>query len=343
MDNKNLDNRPVKRISTMDWILAISGIFILIGAYFVLRFGFGLDVTKIELSDADRVMMYILSIAFIFTYSVLIENIQRWTKLGIIKFGEKSYNRKHKDGFPVNESFVGFKYVNSKEIIAKTALDIMTNNDMDEFEKVVWFANMENRQIKYNRLIRDNRKKLSRKYRKAKQKHNDELIKKTEVALQVNRDHLQWTNDFFESINKYNRIETIDWDTKLYEIYDIKSKEYDAQELLDDEQFSNDHWIDKVRNSRAWNVISSWILPIIIGVSFIILGFMYNWKFDELLSASEKIILNLLIIYLVSKIPGRIIVCFTTTFPGNQLRPALNSAYIFQKYIQHTNKKDKDI
>jgi hypothetical protein len=341
-------NKNFKLISVVDIILASIGTVFLIGFFIILRYGLGLDIAPANITEEDKIIIYVVSIIFVFLYSLLIENILRWSKILIVKLGEKLYNKKHIDGFPVNETFIGYKYTESKKTIKDGIDKVNHSNDMEYFEDTVWYANMEFRQKAYNKLLRQLRKKLNKKYRKAKKKRLQEEIERLQEELNANRDHLQLTNDLLNSINNYNRDDIIKYDTILYELYDINPKEFDAQVLLDDENGSLS-WIDKVRNSKTYDIITTWVLPLMIGVSLVIFGLMYNWSFSEILNDSEQVILTLLIVYLVTKIPTTMFKAFDR-FPRNILNPVQDGAYIFKKYMNRKTKivieeenKDKQI
>jgi len=333
-------NNEVKNISTIQYILASVGTLIIVGLYIVLRYGLMLNADAIDLRPEDKVLIYVIAGIFALIYITLIENITRWTKLGVIAFGTRSYNKKNVEGYPINESFSGYKYVNANQIINDGIDSINMSNDMDTFEDVVWYANQEMRQKAYNRLLRKQRKILNKKYRKAFKRHQIETSNELLELLDKNRADIGITNDLLECINKLDRDKVIEIDTYLYELYDITAKEFDAQVLLDDEGTGAESWIDRIRMSKLYYIITVWVLPVILGVSAIIVGFMYEWKFDDILSSSEVILLNAIIIYLVTKIPTVAFKAYTIAFKNNQLTPKLNAAHVFRLYKNRKLKKN---
>lgn len=333
-------NKEVKNTNAIDVILAVVGSIVLVGLYLVLRFGFGLDPTAIELDAGDKLLINILAISFIILFMALVENLTRWTRLSIIWLGERSYRKKNIDGFPIDEGFIGYQYVDCKDVIKETCNIINNTNDMDGFEDTVWFVNMENRQKAYNYFLRGERKKLSKKFKKANKKRLEDEMELYTNELSRNRDDLGITNTMLVAINQYNNKKVIELDTYLYEKYDIKSKEFDAQDLLDGAEHGYQSWFDRVRNSRVYIWTTLLMIPMTIGVIGIVVGPRYEWAFDDILSKSEVILLNMLSIYLATRIPSVIIKTYGKLFPNSILKPIQDAAFVFKKY---TNRKSKTI
>ena len=327
----NMIDKEVRSTNLLDFILAILGTLFLVGGYIVLRFGFGLDPIKAELTSEKKTIIYIVSVSFSILFILLIENIQRWTKLLITHNGNKLYNKKYKDGFPINEDNAGYKLVEANVVINETSDYIERYNDMERFEEVVYYINMESRQKAYNRLLRGFHKKLNKRYKKAKKRRLKDELEGIITELNLNRHMIGTTTKMLVSINEKDKNNVEQYDRVLYEDLDIEPIELEPQILLDNEFNGYESTLDRIRSSRTYYTITTWILPIVLGVSFIVIGFMYEWDFQDFLSKSDKVILNLLVIYLVTKVPTTIYKAITN-YRSQTLRPKLQASYVFKKY-----------
>lgn len=336
-------DKEVKSTNLLDFILAFTGTLFFVAGYFTLRYGFGITMVFNEGEDKiNPVLIYVVSALFAILYAILIDNVERWVKLLITHNGNRLYNKKYKDGFPVDLNNSGYKYIEANIIINETSDLIERYNDIDRFEEIVWYHNMESRQKSYSRVLRAFRKKLNKKYSKAKKRRLEEQLGVILDELRINRLHIGLCSELLENVTVKDREEVIRLDELLYEHYDIEPMELDPQILLDNEYNGTENFIDKIRNSKTWHILTTWIFPIMLGVGFIIVGFLYSWVHDKNYLEDYRIVLNLLVFYLATKVPTTIYKAIVN-YDTQTLRPKLQASFIFKKYKVERNKAEQEV
>lgn len=321
----------IKTTSLVDILIASVSTIFFIGALFLVRYILGMEVDINELWEQEKDIIYPIAGVFILAYIIMIENITRWTKILLRKLGQRTYNRKHVDGFPINEQDVGYKLIDADATISKTSREIQENNDLDLWMESVWYANMELRHKDYIQAIRKSRKKCKKiKDKTARTKIFDDIKLDMGVA-----------SDMLKGVTTYDKELVETSDTKLDEKYDISPLEYNELELLENEYDSGlDNKLDKIRNNIIYVVFVNYLIPIVFAVVGIVLIRKYTISEKGGLDGDDLFLFNMAIGYLAIRIPT-VIINAVRDFKRN-MRNKLEIAFAFKRYNNRKAKLDNN-
>ncbi len=325
--------REIKTNSLSDILLAWLGTVVFVGMLsgviliLDIKFEENIDWAK------EKDQIYPLIGFFILGYMILINNIQRWTSILMRQAGGRLYNRKHIDGFPINEEDSGYRAVEADILINETSRGIYENKQLGQWEQSVWYQNMEFRYDSYSKRIKSEYRKFKKKLTFNKilpkwiqKQHKIDTIK---LVLEDNRKHSELLSEFLYSINNYNKDEVVKLNDKLDEIYIIQPLEYDHQILLDNQPGNIFELIDKMRESKLYQIFMD-----LVSIGFAILVVINIRKYtlnSGHLNSTDRLTIFIVLAFFLSKVPTTAINAVKRFKMSN--RTKLKRAYVFRKYL----------